>query len=156
MLMRGSFAYELVGLGGTFDRIHPGHHLLLETAFRLGRRVAIGLSTESLLENKSFREKILPYTARAKQLSDYIEHTLGISSADYTIIPLHDPFGPAITEPKLEAHVSSAETYQGALKINEFRIKNGLNPVVLVMIPLLTDPSGNKFSSTAIRSQLKE
>jgi pantetheine-phosphate adenylyltransferase len=148
------FPYKLVGLGGCFDRIHEGHFRLLETAFKLGEHVAIGLSTENLLKDKAFREKIQPYSVRKKQLTEYIKSTLQISPDRFSIIQLTDPFGPAITEPNLEAHVSSVETHFGALKINEYRVKNGLKPLVLVIIPMVNDASGNKISSSTIREKI--
>ena len=50
--------FNLVGLGGTFDFIHEGHQLLLQTAFQVGKKVVIGLSTDELLANKEYKEQI--------------------------------------------------------------------------------------------------
>jgi pantetheine-phosphate adenylyltransferase len=147
------FPFKVVGLGGSFDHLHPGHHVLIQTAFKLGKHVAIGLSTENLLNGKQFRDKIQPYKVREDNLRKYIESTLHVPKQNYTIIPLDDPFGPAITNPDLDAHVSSQETYLGSLKINELRIKNGLNPLTIVIIPLVLDSKGEKFSSTTIRAK---
>ncbi len=79
---------------------------------------------------------------------------LQIGLEDYTIIPLDDPFGPAIKVAELQAHVSSAETFQGAMMINDLRIQNGLNPLVFIIIPLVLNESGEKVSSTEIRANL--
>lgn len=147
--------FDLVGLGGCFDHLHVGHHRLLEMAFRLGKNVAIGLSTEELLKNKAYKDKIQSYEVRKKNLIQYIESNLGVTSEFIQIIPLNDPFGPAITNANLEAHISSVETHQGALMINDLRIKNGLKPLVLVIIPLELGIDGKKLSSTDIRKQIK-
>lgn len=146
--------FKLVGLGGAFDHLHDGHKQLLQMAFRLGDQVAIGLSSEKLLQNKSYKEKLQSYEERTAQLRKYIEEKLQRKPHEYQILQLDDPFGPAITVDALEAHVSSEETYKGALMINELRIKNGLKPLVLVIIPLLVGADGQKLSSTAIRASI--
>ncbi|MFX1277295.1 MAG: pantetheine-phosphate adenylyltransferase [Promethearchaeota archaeon] len=147
--------FGLVGLGGTFDHLHDGHRLLLKTAAKLGDHVAIALATEELLKNKKYRDKLESYAIRENNLRTFIENELNISKDSYTIIPLNDPFGIAITERKLEAHVSSLETHQVSIKINEERIKNGLPPMILIIIPIVNDSEGKKLSSTDIRSKLQ-
>ena len=148
---RSVFIYDLIGLGGTFDQFHLGHAELIKTAFKFGKNVAIGLTTEKLLGNKILRDKIQSYSQREKNLKQYIQSEIGVSEKYYTIIPLNDPFGPAITDKNLQAHVSSMETYKIAIKINELRIKNGLKPLVLIIIPIVLDNFGKKFSSSESR-----
>ncbi|MBN1801540.1 MAG: pantetheine-phosphate adenylyltransferase [Candidatus Lokiarchaeota archaeon] len=147
-------AFKLIGLGGTFDHLHDGHKFLLRTAVKLGDHLAIALATEALLGSKQHKHVIESYDIRERVLCSYLEGVLGLTREKYTIIPLNDPFGSAITDPNLEAHVSSAETFETALKINEIRTQNGLNPMILVVIPIVCDAKGNKLSSTNIRSCL--
>ena len=146
--------FKIVGLGGTFDHLHDGHRLLLNTAAKVGEHVAIALATEKLLKNKKYHDKLEPYSSRENNLKKYLEEELGLSPESYTIIPLNDPFGIAITDPNLEVHLSSLETHEVSLKINEERIKNGLPPMILIIIPIVNDPKGKKLSSTNIRSIL--
>ncbi|MBA7566909.1 hypothetical protein ES708_08608 [subsurface metagenome] len=148
---RSVFIYDLIGLGGTFDQFHLGHAELIKTAFKYGKHVAIGLTTEKLLGNKLLKDKIQSYAQREENLKHFIHNEIGISEQNYTIIPLNDPFGPAITDKNLQAHVSSMETYKIVIKINEIRIKNGLPPLVLIIIPIILNRSGNKYSSSEIR-----
>jgi pantetheine-phosphate adenylyltransferase len=150
------FLYKLVGLGGCFDHLHGGHKELLRTAFKLGQKVAIGLTTEELQQTKECKTAIESYKVREQNLRNYIENQLGINNEYCSVIPLKDPFGPAITEAELEAHVSSVETYQGALMINEKRIQNGLKPLVLIIIPLVLNDAGKKISSTELRKRLEK
>jgi len=58
-------------------------------------------------------------------------------------------------DPEYEGLVVSQETYENALKLNENRIIKGLNPLVLIVIPMITDKNKQKISSTSIRQKLK-
>ncbi|MHA1821660.1 MAG: pantetheine-phosphate adenylyltransferase [Promethearchaeota archaeon] len=143
--------FNLCGLGGTFDRLHEGHKLLLKTAFKLGKKVAIALTTDEMLKDKEYRDLIEPFEVRKEHILEYIK-SLGDDCLKRTIIiPLKDPFGPAITDPNLDVHVSSEETIPMALKINDLREKNGLKRMILVAIPIIKDKKGNKISSTDLR-----
>ncbi|WP_457559203.1 pantetheine-phosphate adenylyltransferase [Candidatus Harpocratesius sp.] len=150
------FPYNHIGLGGSFDHLHEGHKYLLKTAFKLGKMVHIALTTEELISSKRFKDQFESYSARSTHLKAFITQELGVSKKRFSIIPLQDPLGPAITFKELEVHVSSMETYSTAIKINEIRIKNGLTPLILVIIPLIRTSSGKKISSTRIRETLAQ
>ena len=146
--------FNLIGLGGTFDHLHDGHRLLLKTAAKLGTHIALALTTESLLESKKHRNLLETYNIREMKIREFLERDLGLSSDFYTILPLDDPYGPAITDWEIEAHVSSMETHDVAIKINEVRIEKGLPPMTLIIIPIVTDSDGEKLSSTRVRAGL--
>ncbi len=150
--------YKLCGLGGTFDHLHmhDGHKLLLRTAFELGERVAIGLVTNEFAKEKEFAHLIEPYAVREKNIMEYIKYLNPEYPNRCTIIPLNDSFGPAITNPDIQIHVSSEETYKVAMKINELRAKNGIPRMIIVIIPLVLDESGKRISSTRIRKKLSK
>lgn len=143
----------IVGLGGTFDHLHQGHERLLNVAFNLGKKVYVGLATDELLEEKKHKELIQDYETRKRGLEKFAG-SIGRAD-DLVVIKLDDPFGPALTEPSLEMHVSSEETIGMAVKMNEARVKNGLNPLILVTIPMVVDDLGERYSSTRIRKELK-
>ncbi|MHA1368698.1 MAG: pantetheine-phosphate adenylyltransferase [Promethearchaeota archaeon] len=142
----------VVGLGGTFDHLHEGHKKLLEVAFNIGKKVVVGLATDKLLVDKEYKEHLEPYDIRKTKLLKFAE-SIG-RKQDLTIIPLDDPFGPAITDPILEVHVSSEETFDISRKMNDMRVKNGLPPLILVMVPMVLREDGVRFSSTSIRKDL--
>jgi pantetheine-phosphate adenylyltransferase len=146
--------FAVVGLGGTFDHLHAGHERLLEIAFRIGKKVAVGLATDALLGGKQFKENLQSYDQREAGLREYAKR-IG-RAKDLVIIPLEDPVGPAGTDPSIEAHVSSEETFSSAQKINEIRIANSLKPLILVMIPMVLKENGERYSSTTIRESLAE
>ena len=144
-------SYELCGLGGTFDHLHDGHKLLLRTAFRLGKKVVIGLATDELLVEKKYKNMIQTFEERKDGIINYIRSINSEYPSKCGIIPLNDPFGPAITEPNLEIHVSSEESYKNALKINDIRQERGLRKMIIVIIPAVLNNEGKKISSTDIR-----
>ncbi|HME51545.1 MAG TPA: pantetheine-phosphate adenylyltransferase [Candidatus Lokiarchaeia archaeon] len=141
-----------VGLGGTFDHFHAGHERLLQVAFDIGTKVVIGLASDSLLEHKQYKELLQSYEEREENLKAFARK-IG-RDADLIIIKLDDPFGPAITDPDIDMHVSSEETFSVAQEINEMRRQNGLKPLILVMIPMVLKDDDVRYSSTGIREEL--
>lgn len=120
----------------------------------MGVYVAIGLTTDSLLKDKKHYNQIQSYEVRKKKLEIFIEKDLKKAKDFYSIIPLNDPLGPVVTESGLEALICSHETYRGCININKIRIKNGLAPTVIIIIPLIQNSTGRKLSSTDIRAEL--
>lgn len=142
----------IIGLGGTFDHLHEGHRRLLEVAFSIGEKIIIGLAKGELLSGKKFRNVLQSFETRKETLVKYA--TSRGRENDMEIVPLTDPFGPAITSPQINMHVSSEETIDMARKINIERKKRGLEPLILVVVPMVLDNSGSRFRSTTIREQI--
>ena len=141
-----------VGLGGTFDHFHEGHELLIKTALSVSEKIVIGLTDDEMLKNKKFKSKIEPYDKRKAVLERYISKFTDLSRVE--IVKLTDPYGPPINEPDYDGIVVSEETYKGALKINEIRIKKGMQPLIITVIPMVKDKDNRKISSTSIREKL--
>jgi pantetheine-phosphate adenylyltransferase len=49
--------YNKVAVGGTFDKFHEGHRLLVEKAFQIGDKVLIGVTSD---EFGGMKEKSSP------------------------------------------------------------------------------------------------
>ena len=65
--------YNHVVLGGTFDRIHPGHKILLSTALlRCETRVTVGVTSSALLTKKLLPELIQPVQDRIDGVMRFI------------------------------------------------------------------------------------
>lgn len=66
--------YENVVLGGTFDRIHAGHKILLTTSLlRCRNRITVGITEgDNLMKKKILRELIQPCQKRIELVRYYI------------------------------------------------------------------------------------
>ncbi len=140
----------IVAMGGTFDRLHDGHKVLLDVAFSIGKTVLIGLTKESLLQSKARKEMIQSYYEREEKLMEYV--TSLDRDEDVMIVPLTDPFGSSITNDEINVMVASQETEHVIDKINKIRVRNGLRPVIKVVVPMLEDKNG-RLSSTRLREK---
>ena len=69
-------SYSGVVIGGTFDRIHDGHKLLIQTALLLADdKFTVGVADGPLLENKVLKELIEPIDVRMEKVVQLIEES---------------------------------------------------------------------------------
>ncbi|MFX1385824.1 MAG: pantetheine-phosphate adenylyltransferase [Promethearchaeota archaeon] len=143
-----------VGLGGTFDHLHEGHQFLLKTALSISEFVEIGLTSQDLLKNKQYASKLEDYQTREENLKTFIKSIADLKRINIVEIKNWADMDKYAQDPEYEGLVVSQETYENALKLNENREKKGLNPLVLIVIPLLKDQDKNRISSTSIREKI--
>ncbi len=145
------YQFEYGCLGGTFDRLHGGHKLLLKVAFKLAKKVLIGITTDDLAKNgKEIPELIWNFKKRAKDVTDYL-HILGVSDNRIDIRPLSRATQYADEMPEIGVIVLSPETYGRLLEINEIRRKNDLEELIAIAIPYYRDENGKIVSSKTFR-----
>jgi pantetheine-phosphate adenylyltransferase len=135
--------YRKVAVGGTFDKFHEGHRMLLEKAFYIGEIVVIGVTSDEFGSKKG---KIEPCSIRMSNLASLLKN-----KSNYTLARLEDPYGTTLDDAKLEAIVVSPETAPTAHKINKIRRERGLNPLDIVTISMVMAQDGEPISSTRIR-----
>jgi len=143
-----------VGLGGTFDHFHEGHKFLLKTALSISELTEIGLTSQDLLKNKKYSSKLEDYETRKENLKSYISSIADLNRVNIVEISNWSDMDKYAQDPEYDGLVVSQETYDNALKLNENRMKKGLKPLVLIVIPLLKDENSNKISSTSIREKI--
>ncbi|WP_173026571.1 phosphopantetheine adenylyltransferase [Pyrococcus horikoshii] len=143
--------FKKVVVGGTFDRLHLGHKALLRKAFEVGKIVYIGLTSDEMVKEKPYAEKILPYERRLKDLIEFLEVN---NFKGYRIIKINNAIGFTTEIRSLEAIVVSEETYKGALIVNRAREEVGLKPLEIIVIPIIKSKLGCKISSSLIRAGL--
>ncbi len=141
--------FSLVALGGTFDVLHRGHRRLLRRAFTVGRRVAIGLSSDEFARTLHKPHKVDPFSVRKVELERLLKHWRVLSRT--RIVQLNDRYGPTVTEKKFQAIVVSRRTIRTAYQINMRRRSRGLKSLEIVPIDLILADDSRPISSTRIR-----
>ena len=143
---------NLVGTGGTFDHLHDGHKLLIETALKVSNKVVIGLTTQKMLKRKKYASKIEDFETRKKNLENFISSIADLDRVK--IIELDNPYGPPINEPEYEGIIASQETFLNAVRLNELRVANGFKPLIVILIPMIMGKNDRRLSSTDMRAKL--
>lgn len=136
--------YSKVAVGGTFDKFHDGHKKLLATAFEMGDKIEIGVTSDAF---GGLKGNIDLCEERMKCLKSYFS-----DKSNFVIVPLDDPYGTTIHDADFEAIVVSEETEPTALKINEIRSSKGMDPLDIVVVSFVLAYDGRPISSTRIRS----
>jgi len=143
--------YSAVVLGGTFDRLHPGHHVLLKAAAELAReRVVVGVSTGPMLTTKEYAHLIEPLDVRRHAVEAFIKSVK--PELKVQTEPITDPYGPSIVDAGLEAIVVSEETMKGGEAVNKKRAERGLSQLQVEVVDLIfEDGNTEKISSSQLR-----
>ncbi|XP_046623301.1 bifunctional coenzyme A synthase [Neodiprion virginianus] len=150
--------YKNVVLGGTFDRLHNGHKILLSRAvLKCTQKLTVGVTDTNMLLSKILWELIEPTEKRIERVKEFLEDI--DPSLAYDIVSINDMYGPTKDDPSFEMIVVSEETVRGGDKINEVRVKKGLNKLAMDVIRLEADPhyqehEEEKLSSSNYRMRL--
>ncbi len=148
--------YEKLGLGGTFDRLHCGHKLILDIASYYSKFIQIGLISENYLRNspKKLNEFIESFDKRQMALIEYLKNR----NSECSIVKIDSPGmdKQIASESDLAVLLVSPETYLGALVINSKRKLLNKSPLTIILSTLATSEEGSKMSSTRIRETLFE
>ncbi len=138
-------------LGGTFDRFHDAHRLLLKTAALLAKSLFVGVVGvelgKKMFPNKKHGDRIQDYETRIRN----VETFLSKFNSTFEVGELKDPWGPAPYDKNADLIVVSGETYSSAEKINQMREERGLAPLTIVTINRVLDEKGIPVSSTRLR-----
>ncbi|XP_073955843.1 bifunctional Phosphopantetheine adenylyltransferase - Dephospho-CoA kinase [Choristoneura fumiferana] len=130
--------YGYVALGGTFDRLHNGHKILLtQAALRSSKHVTVGVTDVNMIKSKKLWELIEPVEKRIKAVKDFLTDIN--PDLEYIVLPIQDLYGPTKDDPRFEMIVVSEETRRGADKINEKRQQSGLPLLDTYVIGLAAD-----------------
>ncbi|CCW62854.1 unnamed protein product [Phytomonas sp. EM1] len=143
--------YKYIAFGGTFDRLHFGHKLLLTMAALYATdKLLVGVTGESMIKDKKFSEKIQPVDIRKANVKRFLEKVR--SDLVLEIETIHDQAGGTDLIPELEALIVSRETEKAVDTINEVRqAKHNLKPLESIVIPYVQAMDGRILSSTELR-----
>lgn len=141
--------YRRVAVGGTFDLLHKGHIALLDKVFEVGDHVIIGVTSDALAARMG-KKIINDYSTRVERLSSLLSSRY--PSRRFDIVMLEDEFGPAVTDPDIEAIVVSRETEHKCTIINGMREARGMRALHVIAIDLVLAEDGVRISSSRIRA----
>lgn len=141
--------YNHAGMGGTFDRLHKGHHALIQTALSSAEKVTIGLTIDNFSNHKTLHQIIHLYHDRQKQLENYLSEIEQLNRVFIT--PLKDVYGPTISDSTIDCLVVTDQTYKGAEEINNKRKQLDLHDLPIIKTELIKDEEEKYLSSTRIR-----
>jgi len=151
--------YNHVCMGGTFDRLHTGHKILLSTALlRSKNSLTVGVAGSQLLGKKTLPELIEPLDVRIKGVEHFLKEVN--RDIEMKICEIQDPFGPSIVDGQLQCIVGSQETEKGCHAVNEKRRERDLSILDVHCIPLVQDDQKqadyeeDKISSSSMRTRL--
>ncbi|CAF1001892.1 unnamed protein product [Adineta ricciae] len=145
-------------LGGTFDRLHNGHKLLLtESALLCDEKIVVGVTDGIMIQNKVLGEIIEPVAKRMSNVSSFVY--LIRPSIHVHCEPIEDPCGPSATMPDLNCIIVTEETQQGAAQVNKERAENKLSQLPVHVVSMVPADEDNldgdiKLSSTSLRREM--
>lgn len=134
-------------VGGTFDILHKGHFALLDAAFEAADEILVGLTSDEFAASRG--KKTQSYETRHTALQKYIESNY--AARKYEIHKLDSAYGLIASDKRVEALIVSSETQPNAAQLNEKRTSLGVNPVEVIVVPMILADNGSKISSTRIR-----
>jgi phosphopantetheine adenylyltransferase len=151
----GYHLHHHVALGGTFDRLHVGHKLLLTTSLLSTKtRLRVGVTGPELLKKKKFAELLQPFNVRCETVLEFLKKQR--SDLQFDVVELTEPTGGTTTIEDVTAMVCSPETLPTIDGINKARAEKGFSPVVPVLIPYVGGNETTRVSSTQLRERAQK
>ncbi len=125
--------YKNVLVAGTFDRLHEGHKLLLDTAIHnCSKNLFIGITKDNMIKNKKYSELIESENERYNNINNYLTNIN--TNINIHIFFIEDKYSISIKNKELDAIVLTDENYNVGLEINNIRINKNLKPLKIIEI----------------------
>ena len=145
--------YQYVALGGTFDRLHAGHKMLLTTgALYTMQRLRVGVTGLLLLKNKKFAELLEPFEARKSAVEVFLRKLR--VDMEIEVPELLEPTGGTDKIAAVEALVVSLETQPMVAYINAKREEGKLQHLKQIVVEYVGGKDdASRISSTKLRQE---
>jgi cytidyltransferase-like protein len=151
----GYTRYPYVALGGTFDRLHGGHKVLLtQGLLHAERRLRVGVTGAPLLVKKKHSEMLQPFETRRATVEEFLTR-VGRSDLELEVVELLEASGGTNAIPDVAAMVVSPETLPSLEAINAQRAERGLKPMAGIVIGFVaeSEDKSTHLSSTMLRER---
>jgi cytidyltransferase-like protein len=151
----GYTRYPYVALGGTFDRLHGGHKVLLtQGLLHAERRLRVGVTGAPLLVKKKHSEMLQPFETRRATVEEFLTR-VGRSDLELEVVELLEASGGTNAIPDVAAMVVSPETLPSLEAINAQRAERGLKPMAGIVIGFVAESEdrATHLSSTMLRER---
>ena len=136
-------------VGGTFDRLHAGHRLLLDAAVRAAQHVEVHITSDKMADQKSVNMQ--SFETRRDEVLNWADRH---APRRVTVHELTDAHGPAPHHAQADCIAATPETKSECERINLKRADHGLPLLHNVEVAHLRDVDGGIISSTRIRNGL--
>jgi len=111
----------------------------------------VGVTSDDFAIKLGKAHPIEPYEVRALSVLSYL---LSLDRGGrYEIVPIDDPYGPAVEREDIDCIFVSEETFPGAVAVNLVRRLHGLQPLKIHVIEIKA-LQGERISSTLLWSRL--
>ena len=147
-------AHKCVAVGGTFDRLHAGHRLLLSAAALVAEEcVYVGVSGDDLLTEKKHAELLEPLVTRSKNARAYLESCRPGLMVHVSTLSKEPPL--AVTDANITCLVVSSETLSGAEALQKMRREAlpDAPPLDIVAVDVVAVEGRPKVSSSDLRAK---
>lgn len=143
--------YNLIACAGTFDRLHPGHKKFLKNAFKKGKNIVVGITSDEYIKKNKNNKNVQNYKIREENIENFLKEQDFLKKSK--IIKIEDAFGPMLDSSiPFDAIVVTEETKKAAENINALRENKNLSRLSILVVPLLRI-NGEIISSTKIRKK---
>ncbi|MHB1493796.1 MAG: phosphopantetheine adenylyltransferase [Thermoplasmataceae archaeon] len=119
-------------VAGTFTILHDGHKALLDAVLDLNMPIIVGLTADAFIK-KSKPYGIIGFEKRKEIIEKYLRGR----TSDFVIRALNSTEGDSTSETSYTHIVVSEETVGNARRINEKRVQNNLNPLIIITVPVV-------------------
>jgi len=140
--------YNIIALGGTFDRLHAGHKQFITFAAALSQQLLIGVCSKQLTTYKQYASLIEPLQKRITTMQDFCSS----NNLNASVVAINDEYGPTTDDDSIDAIAVTEVTVKGANAINAKREQSHFPVLPVHICSLLKDQYGGIISSSRVRA----
>jgi inosine/xanthosine triphosphatase len=134
----------IAAVAGTFSVLHDGHKDIIRRAFEEGDRILVGITADAMAAAGG--KTTVPIHIRRMGLEGFLSTFV----KPWTVFEINDVYGPPDLMDAADVLIVTEETLPNGEKVNDDRIKRGVPPLRLSVVPLRKAFDETKISSSDI------